>query len=121
MSRLCSRGLVHDDYHDNNLLVEGERVTALLDWDGCHPDWLLLDLSNAIWEFCHDDEAHTLDPAAAQSIFTGIYCGRRTGHHPGVRSDYSIYPLQAHDRSDGITTRYRDRWAMGRIAGLPCS
>ena len=65
---LLTRGLVHDDYHDNNLLVEGERVTALLDWDGCHPDWLLLDLSNAAWEFCHDDEAHTLDPAAAQAF-----------------------------------------------------
>lgn len=65
---LLTSGLVHDDYHDNNLLVEGEQVTALLDWDGCHPDWLLLDLSNAVWEFCHDDEAHTLDTAAAQAF-----------------------------------------------------
>ena len=66
--RALTSGLVHDDYHDNNLLVEGEQVTALLDWDGCHPDWLLLDLSNAVWEFCHDDEAHTLDTAATQAF-----------------------------------------------------
>ena len=63
---LLTSGLVHDDYHDNNLLVEGERVTALLDWDDCHPDWLVLDLSNAMWEFCHVDES--LDVNAAQAF-----------------------------------------------------
>lgn len=63
-----TRGLVHDDYHGNNLLVEGEQITALLDWDGCHPDWLLLDLSNAIWEFCHDDNTHRLVVMAAQAF-----------------------------------------------------
>lgn len=59
-------GLVHDDYHDNNLLADGEHITALLDWDGCHPDWLALDLSNGIWEFCHVDES--LDVTAAQTF-----------------------------------------------------
>jgi Ser/Thr protein kinase RdoA (MazF antagonist) len=59
-------GPLHDDYHGNNLLMEGERVTALLDWDGCHPDWLVLDVANATWEFCLDDQAHTLDHQAAR-------------------------------------------------------
>lgn len=61
-------GLVHDDYHDNNLLTDGEQITALLDWDGCHPDWLAIDLSNGMWEFCHVDETHTLDPNAARAF-----------------------------------------------------
>ena len=40
-------------------MADGD-VTALLDWDSCHPDWLLFDLSNAIWEFGLDDDNHTL-------------------------------------------------------------
>lgn len=61
-------GLIHDDYHDNNLLAEGAQITALLDWDGCHPDWLAFDLANGIWEFCHSDESHTLDVKAARAF-----------------------------------------------------
>lgn len=59
-------GLVHDDYHDNNLLAEGTQITALLDWDDCHPDWLVLDLSNGMWEFCHVGES--LDITAARAF-----------------------------------------------------
>lgn len=61
-------GLLHDDFHGGNLLVADGKVTALLDWDGCHPDWLGLDVANAVWEFCSDDEAHTLDSTAAQAF-----------------------------------------------------
>lgn len=63
-------GLLHDDYHRKNLLVEGERVTALLDWDGCHPDWLVLDVATAMWEFCLDQQAHTLVVKDAQTFLT---------------------------------------------------
>ncbi|MCB0128542.1 MAG: phosphotransferase, partial [Caldilineaceae bacterium] len=59
-------GLVHDDYHGNNLLFADNTITALLDWDNCHPDWLLFDLSNAMWEFCHDDATHSLVVSDAQ-------------------------------------------------------
>ncbi|MEZ4865835.1 MAG: phosphotransferase [Caldilineaceae bacterium] len=58
--RSLTMGLLHDDYHGNNLLAAGETITALLDWDSCHPDWLVWDLSNALWEFCHDDDTHAL-------------------------------------------------------------
>ncbi len=58
--RPLTTGLLHDDFHGGNLLVADGKVTALLDWDGCHPDWLLFDLSNAIWEFCSDDDNHTV-------------------------------------------------------------
>jgi Ser/Thr protein kinase RdoA (MazF antagonist) len=65
-------GLLHDDFHGGNLLVADGEVTALLDWDGCHPDWLLFDLSNAIWEFCHDDDTHALVMKDAQ-VFLQAY------------------------------------------------
>jgi Ser/Thr protein kinase RdoA (MazF antagonist) len=58
-------GLLHDDFHGGNLLMADGEVTALLDWDGCHPDWLFFELSNAIWEFCSDDNHHTLSLPAA--------------------------------------------------------
>lgn len=61
-------GIVHDDYHDNNLLMTGAEITALLDWDGAHPDWLLFDVSNALWEFCSDDETHTLELMSAAAF-----------------------------------------------------
>lgn len=61
-------GPVHDDYHLHNLLAVAGRVSALLDWDGAHPDWLMVDLSNAVWEFCHDDETHALDLGRARAF-----------------------------------------------------
>ena len=32
----CSRGLVHGDYGLNNLLIDNERVSAILDWEFMH-------------------------------------------------------------------------------------
>lgn len=66
--RPLTAGLLHDDFHGGNLLMAEGKVTALLDWDGCHPDWLLFDLSNALWEFCSDDERHTLSLPAASAF-----------------------------------------------------
>lgn len=65
-------GLIHDDYHGNNLLIDKGKITALLDWDGCHPDWMLFDLSNALWEFCSDDETHVIVSQDVQ-LFLGEY------------------------------------------------
>jgi len=67
-ARPLTTGLLHDDFHGGNLLVADGNVTALLDWDGCHPDWLGMDVANAVWEFCSDDESHTLDSTAAQAF-----------------------------------------------------
>jgi homoserine kinase type II len=66
-------GPIHDDYYRNNLLMDGEEISALLDWDGCHPDWLILDVSTALWEFCLEEPAHTLNTAHAQA-FLDAYC-----------------------------------------------
>lgn len=66
--RPLTTGLLHDDFHGGNLLMADGEVTALLDWDGCHPDWLLFDLSNALWEFCSDDDNHTLSAPDALAL-----------------------------------------------------
>ncbi len=59
---------IHDDYHRKNLLLVENEISALIDWDGCHPDWLLLDTSVATWEFCVDKAAHTMNIAPAQEF-----------------------------------------------------
>jgi Ser/Thr protein kinase RdoA (MazF antagonist) len=63
---------MHGDYYRRNLLVEGDRITAVLDWDECGPEWLALELGRAIWEFCKCKHRHTLDVADAR-VFLAAY------------------------------------------------
>ena len=44
-------GLIHGDYYRRNLLTQGERIVAVLDWDDLHPDFLMLEVAWASWEF----------------------------------------------------------------------
>ena len=60
-ARPLAEGPMHDDYHRKNLLVEDGTISAFLDWDGCHRDWLVMDLATAIWEFCLEKAAHKLN------------------------------------------------------------
>jgi Ser/Thr protein kinase RdoA (MazF antagonist) len=63
---------IHGDYYSRNLLVEGERVTAVLDWDDCQSEWLALELGRAVWEFCKCKRRHTLQLPRA-SAFLAAY------------------------------------------------
>jgi len=85
-ARAVTWGPIHDDYHHNNLLTEGNTICALLDWDGCHPDWLVLDLSNALWEFCLEDELHRLNLSHAQEFLAGY----RTANGPVPSAEYDL-------------------------------
>lgn len=67
-ARPLTEGPMHDDYHRKNLLVDGEMISAFLDWDGCHWDWLVMDLATAIWEFCLEKAAHKLNLAQARAF-----------------------------------------------------
>jgi Ser/Thr protein kinase RdoA (MazF antagonist) len=39
----------------------GGRVSAVIDWDDAHPDWLVYELARATWEFCRSKKEKTLD------------------------------------------------------------
>lgn len=39
------KSVVHGDCHSVNLLVKGERITAIIDWDDVHEDYLIYELS----------------------------------------------------------------------------
>jgi Ser/Thr protein kinase RdoA (MazF antagonist) len=55
----------HGDYYPGNLLAEEDRISGVIDWDECQPEWLSYELGRAMWEFCKDKAAHTLDQAKA--------------------------------------------------------
>lgn len=50
----------HGDYYARNLLIQNNRVSAILDWDECRPDWLAFELARAILSFCSDGDAGAL-------------------------------------------------------------
>jgi Ser/Thr protein kinase RdoA (MazF antagonist) len=59
---------IHGDYYRRNLLVEGEAITAILDWDECQPEWLALELGRALWEFCKCKRTHSLQVTNASAF-----------------------------------------------------
>lgn len=56
---------IHGDYYRRNLLVVGDAITAVLDWDECRPEWLALELGRAVWEFCKCKRTHSLQGTRA--------------------------------------------------------
>jgi Ser/Thr protein kinase RdoA (MazF antagonist) len=53
----------HGDFYAGNVLVDGAggRISAVIDWDDAHPDWLVYELARATWEFCRSKKEKTLD------------------------------------------------------------
>lgn len=43
-----SYGLIHNDLHPNNFLIDGERIN-LFDFDGCAYSWYVFDIANALY------------------------------------------------------------------------
>jgi homoserine kinase type II len=44
------RSVVHSDFHGVNILVKGDKLTAILDWDDCHEDYLAYEVAVFIME-----------------------------------------------------------------------
>jgi Ser/Thr protein kinase RdoA (MazF antagonist) len=59
---------IHGDYYRRNLLVEGDAITAILDWDDCQPEWLALELGRALWEFCKSKRTDSLQATCARAF-----------------------------------------------------
>ncbi len=45
-------GPIHGDYYRRNLLVRNGMITAILDWDYAHLDFLMQEVAWSTWEFC---------------------------------------------------------------------
>lgn len=72
-------GVVHGGPGPWNVLVEGDRITALLDLDEAHRDYLALDVAHIVEQWgvvAHDEPVRRYDPALVRRIVRG-YCGIR--------------------------------------------
>jgi Ser/Thr protein kinase RdoA (MazF antagonist) len=72
---------IHGDFFPGNVLVDGGRVTALLDWEEARLDWPAIDLAAGVWHFgWRDGEADDRFLAAyadAGGIPADQLCSRR--------------------------------------------
>jgi Ser/Thr protein kinase RdoA (MazF antagonist) len=46
---------IHGDFFPGNVLVDGGRVTALLDWEEARVDWPAIDVAAGVWHFAVED------------------------------------------------------------------
>jgi Ser/Thr protein kinase RdoA (MazF antagonist) len=52
---------IHGDYWRNNVLVQNDVISAVLDWNKCQVEWLVYEVGQATWEFCKNRSQNTLD------------------------------------------------------------
>lgn len=64
------RAPIHGDIYAANLLCEGERITALIDWDECQYEPLVYELGRVLWEFAKDRRTHVLDEGKRQRFLS---------------------------------------------------
>ncbi len=90
---------MHFDYHCGNVLVDQERpdvVTAIIDWDGCRPGTIVLDLAVLVFDlswrspgpYAELVEQRLLDTAGDDLPAVWAHVGLRlvdwsSRHHPG--------------------------------------
>jgi Ser/Thr protein kinase RdoA (MazF antagonist) len=60
--------VVHHDAHCANVLFQGERLVALIDFDDAYEGAIVADLPRMIDNWAHDSERHTLRPELAAHI-----------------------------------------------------
>ncbi len=61
-------GPIHGDYYRRNLLVRDGMITAVIDWDNAHPDFLMQEVAWSTWEFCQTASGDDLHPERARAF-----------------------------------------------------
>lgn len=87
--RLC----IHGDMHPGNVLFDGERVRAILDFDGARLDWRACEVANAAMHFANEPIAGRsagewvpgLSMARAGGLVAGLERGMREPLTPAER------------------------------------
>ncbi len=79
------RGVIHGDLFRDNVLFDGGRVSALLDWYNAGHDALLRDLAITLNDWCHREDGG-LDPARTRALLQGYHRQRPlvTGEGEGL-------------------------------------
>lgn len=108
------RSLVHGDWGTNNILVAGEILTGILDWEAAMVGDPLLDVGGRFWE--------AYPPVAVCTALQADYCDQLMGGRPNYRDRVQCYDLRTGlDEIDGALTEgdlaYAD-WALARCCYL---
>jgi Ser/Thr protein kinase RdoA (MazF antagonist) len=96
--------LVHGDFFPGNVLVAGDEVNAIIDWEEAHLDWSTWDLASAMAAFCEVD--HDLDPIACER-FVDAY--RDGGGTAAAGDDDLLIPLARVKRTLEVLRAPTDR------------
>jgi Ser/Thr protein kinase RdoA (MazF antagonist) len=84
------RGVVHGDFFRGNVLMRGDEVVGLIDWEEAHVAPLVSELANGVWEFGKSKVTHDLDRPAA-TRFVDAY--REAGGPVSPDEDDLLVPL----------------------------
>jgi Ser/Thr protein kinase RdoA (MazF antagonist) len=64
------RAPIHGDIYAANMLCNGERIVAVIDWDECQYEPLVYELGRVLWELAKDGQTHSLDEIKMASFLS---------------------------------------------------
>jgi Ser/Thr protein kinase RdoA (MazF antagonist) len=96
--------LIHGDFFPGNVLVSGDEVIAIIDWEEAQADWLGWELANALGTFCGVED--DLDREAARRFVAAYRAG---GGRAPQRDDDLLLPLLRVKRTLEILRAPTDR------------
>jgi homoserine kinase type II len=97
-------GVVHGDFWAGNLVWDGQRVAAVIDWAEARVDAPARELAWATWEFGHDGDSRTLEIDRARTFLHG-YREVTGAWQPGLEE--SLIPLMR------VELRRNARYSLG--------
>ncbi len=97
-------GVVHGDFWAGNLVWDGQRVAAVIDWAEARIDAPARELAWATWEFGHDRDSQTLEIDRARTFLHG-YREVTGAWQPGLEE--SLIPLMR------VELRRNARYSLG--------
>lgn len=81
------RGIIHGDFHSVNLLAKKDKVTAILDWDDVHKDFMSQEIATTLaHSFLQADKVM----AKGLRLYLDTYC---SGFRLNAEERISIYPF----------------------------
>jgi aminoglycoside/choline kinase family phosphotransferase len=86
--RALPASVIHGDYFPGNVLVGGDELAGIVDWEEAQVDWVTWDLASAIGAFCSAGDA--LDLGACRRFLADC---RATGGTARAGDDDLLVPL----------------------------
>ena len=97
-------GFVHNDFFPGNVMIDGDELTAVLDWEESRLDWVSFDLANALGSFCFAGDE--LDRGAARRFLTTY---RNAGGTAPLDEEDLLLPLMRVKRTLEVLRAPTDR------------